>query len=42
LTIPGKAKISIGTFGILHPEVLGNFDILYPATCVELDLEALM
>jgi phenylalanyl-tRNA synthetase beta chain len=32
----------VGTFGILHPDVLANFDILYPSSCVELDLEALM
>jgi phenylalanyl-tRNA synthetase beta chain len=38
--MPPKARV--GTFGILHPEVLSNFDILYPASCVELDLEALM
>jgi phenylalanyl-tRNA synthetase beta chain len=42
LTSPGKEKVQIGTFGILHPEVLGNFDIQYPASCMELDLEALM
>lgn len=42
LTSPGKERVSIGTFGILHPEVLGNFDIQYPASCMELDLEALM
>jgi phenylalanyl-tRNA synthetase beta chain len=42
LTSPGKEQVSIGTFGILHPEVLGNFDIQYPASCMELDLEALM
>jgi phenylalanyl-tRNA synthetase beta chain len=32
----------IGTFGILHPQVLSAFDILYPASSMELDLEALM
>ena len=32
----------IGTFGMLHPEVLATFDIQYPSSCVELDLEALM
>jgi phenylalanyl-tRNA synthetase beta chain len=37
-----KQQIRIGTFGILHPEVLGNFDIQYPSSCVELDLEALL
>jgi len=42
LTTPGKEQTRIGTFGILHPEVLSNFDIQYPSSCVEVDLEALM
>ena len=42
LTAPDREKICIGTFGILHPEVLDKFDIKYPASCVELDLEALL
>ena len=41
-TSAGGEKKCIGTFGILHPEVLKSFDIQYPATSVELDLEALM
>ena len=32
----------IGSFGILHPEVLDAFKLQYPASCVELDLEALL
>ena len=43
LTKPGSAeKIRLGTFGILHPDVLKHFELQYPASCVELDLEALM
>mmetsp|Transcript_106401 Transcript_106401/g.297954 ORF Transcript_106401/g.297954 Transcript_106401/m.297954 type:complete len:643 (+) Transcript_106401:145-2073(+) len=43
LTKPGSSdKIRMGTFGILHPNVLKNFDILYPSTVMELDLELLM
>lgn len=42
LTTPDKKQTSIGTFGILHPEVLTNFGIQYPSSCVELDLEALL
>jgi phenylalanyl-tRNA synthetase beta chain len=42
LTTPNNKPKSIGTFGILHPQVLSNFDIHYPASCVELDLEALL
>uniref|UniRef100_A0A7S4IXX5 phenylalanine--tRNA ligase n=1 Tax=Odontella aurita TaxID=265563 RepID=A0A7S4IXX5_9STRA len=47
LTKPGSdggttKKVRIGTFGIIHPEVLQNFDVQYPASCLELDLEQLM
>jgi len=42
LTTPDKPQTRIGSFGILHPEVLSNFDIQYPSSCVELDLEALL
>lgn len=43
LTKPGvEERKSIGTFGILHPEVLSNFDILYPTSALELDLEYLL
>eukprot|EP00568_Trieres_chinensis_P006681 CAMPEP_0183293268 /NCGR_PEP_ID=MMETSP0160_2-20130417/2013_1 /TAXON_ID=2839 ORGANISM="Odontella Sinensis, Strain Grunow 1884" /NCGR_SAMPLE_ID=MMETSP0160_2 /ASSEMBLY_ACC=CAM_ASM_000250 /LENGTH=648 /DNA_ID=CAMNT_0025454355 /DNA_START=44 /DNA_END=1987 /DNA_ORIENTATION=+ len=34
----GGGRKSIGTFGILHPEVLEEFDIKYPASCLEIDL----
>jgi len=42
LTSPAGENVQIGTFGILHPEVLKNFDIQYPSSCVEIDLEALL
>ena len=43
LTKPGcEERKSIGTFGILHPEVLSNFDIIYPTSSLELDLEYLL
>jgi len=43
LTKPGvEGRVSIGTFGILHPEVLGSFDIQYPSSCLEMDLECLL
>ncbi|KAL7530611.1 hypothetical protein ACHAWF_003452 [Thalassiosira exigua] len=38
----GKDPVRIGTFGVLHPEVLGSFDILYPTSAVELNLEPLL
>jgi len=35
-------KIKVGMFGILHPQVLKNFGIVYPASCLELDLSPLL
>ena len=32
----------IGTFGIVHPDVLAKFDIVNPCSVLELDLEPLM
>lgn len=34
--------VPIGTFGILHPIVLNNFNIQYPSSCLEMDLEPLL
>ena len=31
--------IKVGSFGILHPQVLANFEIVYPGSAVELNLE---
>lgn len=31
----------IGSMGILHPEVLTNFELKYPVTCIELDFDPL-
>ncbi|KAL3799715.1 hypothetical protein HJC23_010365 [Cyclotella cryptica] len=43
LTSPkGGHRVVVGTFGILHPNVLENFDINYPTSAVELDLESLL
>uniref|UniRef100_A0A7S2H2G7 phenylalanine--tRNA ligase n=1 Tax=Helicotheca tamesis TaxID=374047 RepID=A0A7S2H2G7_9STRA len=40
---PGvEGEVVLGTFGILHPKVLKNFDVSYPASCVELDLSPLL
>jgi len=38
----GGEMIVMGTFGVLHPEVLGNFDIMYPTSAVELNLDPLL
>jgi phenylalanyl-tRNA synthetase beta chain len=39
---PGAEYKKVGSFGIIHPAVLKEFDIGYPASCVELDLEQLI
>jgi len=31
----------IGVIGILHPEVMGHFELKYPVSCLELDFEPL-
>jgi len=31
----------VGSIGILHPEVVGNFELMYPVSCLELDFEPL-
>jgi phenylalanyl-tRNA synthetase beta chain len=36
---PKGEPLKIGSFGILHPEVLSNFEIVYPGSAVELNLE---
>ena len=35
-------ETSIGGMGVVHPDVLANFEVTYPCTVVELNLEALM
>lgn len=32
----------VGNFGVVHPQVLQNFEVSYPCSVVEMDLEALM
>lgn len=36
---PKGEVIKIGSFGILHPEVLENFEITYPGSAVEINIE---
>jgi phenylalanyl-tRNA synthetase beta chain len=36
---PKGNVIQIGSFGILHPDVLRNFEIIYPGSAVEINLE---
>ena len=44
LLVPAQARIywkgaEVGVFGIVHPEVLGNFEVPYPVAALELVLE---
>ncbi len=37
--VPDKV---VGTMGVVHPEVLSKFEVTYPTSLVELDIDALM
>lgn len=37
----GAEKV-VGLLGVVHPEVLHNFEVAYPCSVVELDVEAIM
>ncbi|CAK5008834.1 unnamed protein product [Aphanomyces euteiches] len=41
-TRAGQADTKLGTFGVLHPQVLNNYELLYPASVVEMDIEPLV
>lgn len=32
----------VGVFGVLHPEVLRNFDLPFPTSALELNLEVIL
>lgn len=36
-----KDELCIGKFGVIHPEVLAKFDIPFPVSAVELNIEPL-
>lgn len=38
----GEADRTIGTLGVVHPEVLSNYEIDHPTSLIELDIEAIM
>lgn len=31
----------IGSMGVLHPEVIGNFELKYPVSALEIDFDAM-
>ncbi|EQC40974.1 phenylalanyl-tRNA synthetase, beta subunit [Saprolegnia diclina VS20] len=35
-------KLKLGTFGVLHPVVLEHYELLYPCSVVEMDIEPLV
>lgn len=37
-----EKEVVVGSLGVLHPKVLENFEVSYPCTVVELNLELLM
>ena len=37
-----KSGQVVGLFGTVHPEVLGNFDLPYPTSAAEIDLQAFL
>jgi phenylalanyl-tRNA synthetase beta chain len=37
-----ESEETIGVFGVVHPEVLNNYEISYPCSIVELNVESLM
>jgi phenylalanyl-tRNA synthetase beta chain len=38
----GQEPLRLGSFGVLHPEVLRNFDLLNPTSILEMDIEPLV
>jgi phenylalanyl-tRNA synthetase beta chain len=38
----GSQEVKVGVLGVVHPEVLHNYEITYPCCIVELDVEAIM
>ena len=39
----GKKETScVGVFGVIHPEVLKNYDLTYPCSIAELNVDLLM
>ena len=37
-SLPG-GRLTLGSFGVLHPDVLANYDIKYPCSVIEMDIE---
>lgn len=35
----GSEKVVVGSFGVLHPKVLSNFELVFPVSVLELNVE---
>ena len=42
LVVKGDKEEVIGHFGVVHPDVLKAYEIIYPCTVMEMDLEAIL
>jgi len=42
LLTPAYPSQVVGTFGTVHPEVLGNFELEFPTSAADLDLQAFL
>ena len=42
LVRPGEPELELGAFGIVHPEVLAAYELEFPTSALEMDLEPLM
>jgi len=37
-----SSPLTIGVFGVVHPDVLSNYEVAYPCSIAELDIDLLM
>jgi phenylalanyl-tRNA synthetase beta chain len=42
IIVDEKGETKIGSFGVLHPECLKNFEIVYPCSIVEIEIECFL
>ena len=42
LRLADGTEKTVGVMGVVHPEVLANYEVSYPCSVVELDIEAIM
>ena len=39
MTAGSLRRLVIGTFGVLHPHVLANYELAYPVSTLEINVE---